>query len=217
MPFPTETSREGIGMTVTVHIDGVSCNASAGSSMLAVAHDNGFDIPSLCSNKKLEATGSCRLCVVEVEGSVSPLCTACTLRAHEGLRIMTSSPLVTASRIETLAYLLKEGPGCERIIEIARTHAPELVESGRVAEVDARPACILCGLCVSMCEKLGVGALQFTGKGSRRRIIKFVGDYLGSCINCNACTRVCPTHYIEQIDQDDIHTRSKTVAAESFG
>ena len=54
--------------TVTVHIDGQAVEVPAGTSVMRAASLAGTQIPKLCATDSLDAFGSCRLCLVEIEG-----------------------------------------------------------------------------------------------------------------------------------------------------
>lgn len=93
--------------TVTMSIDGQQVTVPKGTTVLEAAKTLGIDIPTLCHLKELAPDGSCRMCVVEVEGGrKGGLNTACTAHCQEGMVVHTGSPRVNDSRRFILDLLL---------------------------------------------------------------------------------------------------------------
>ena len=84
---PASASEE----TVRVEIDGLPTTVKAGSTIMRAARESGIDIPKLCATDSLEPFGSCRLCLVEVEGAKG-YPASCTMRVEEGMQIRTQTP-----------------------------------------------------------------------------------------------------------------------------
>lgn len=95
-------------MSGEISINGTTFPFTGGETILDVARRNGIDIPTLCHLKGTAPTGTCRVCVVEVEGS-NTLATACNTPAGENMVVKTESPLVIASRRTTIAQMLSAG------------------------------------------------------------------------------------------------------------
>jgi len=171
----------------------VSCERDA--ILLDVAAANGFDIPAVCHHEALPDYGACRLCLVEVtEGEWTSVEAACTYPVRrEGIQVRTDSEKVQRYRRLNAELLLARCPGSE----VVRRMAEKLgVEQVRLPQ-DGRDACILCGLCVNVCSELvGVGAISFVGRGSRRRVATPYDEPSEVCIGCGACAEVCPTGHI---------------------
>ena len=92
-------------MSIALTINEKVIEAEPGATVLDVAHAHGIVIPTLCHHPALPPAGSCRLCVVEVEGSAVPM-TACTLKAAPGMVIRTETPALAELRRTTLEMLL---------------------------------------------------------------------------------------------------------------
>jgi bidirectional [NiFe] hydrogenase diaphorase subunit len=170
---------------------------------LDVAKEMGIYIPTLCHHEALEPYGGCRLCVVEVtKGKWTWLTTSCNLPIREGLSIRTDTPEVRASRKMTLELLLARSPEAESLRKLAEELG---VEKFRFRTSDVLGKCILCGLCVRICERIiGVSALSFSKRGAQRRVTTPFGRKSNACIGCNACVAVCPTGHIVSEDRDSV-------------
>src|SRR5690554_575391 len=90
---------------IPVTIDGKEYLARDGQTILDVARENGLRIPTLCYTPKLKPLGSCRLCVVDIEGTPTPV-TACTTQVAEGQVIHTHTQRLERLRRETLKLIL---------------------------------------------------------------------------------------------------------------
>src|SRR5512138_1847121 len=96
-------------MSLQISINGRSLSVEKGKTILQVARANGIDIPTLCDFPGLPSHGSCRMCIVEIEGRASTP-TACTTLVEEGMVVQTNSPIVQSLRTELLKLLLSEHP-----------------------------------------------------------------------------------------------------------
>ena len=92
---------------ISVRIDGELCRASDGQTILDVARAYRKYIPTLCFLEGLTASGSCRLCLVEVAG-VGRLVPACTTPAQNGMSVATNSEKLLRHRQMALEFLLIE-------------------------------------------------------------------------------------------------------------
>ena len=96
-------------MSLQITIDGRSLCVEAGKTVLQAAHESGIEIPTLCNYPGLTSHGSCRMCIVEIEGrSNTP--TACTTPVEDGMVVQTDSSNVRALRLEMFKLLLSEHP-----------------------------------------------------------------------------------------------------------
>jgi len=181
-------------------IDGKEIEVERDRWALDVARQMGIDIPVLCHHPALEPYGACRLCVVEVtKGKWTWLTTSCDLPIREGLNIRTDTPAVTKSRKMALELLWSRAPEAECIRQLAEELG---VEKPRFSVRDDLGKCILCGLCVRVCDKLiGASAISFTKRGVARAVKTPFDAASGSCIGCNACAAVCPTGHILSVDK----------------
>ena len=196
---------------VTLKINGVVISAAASDTILAAAQRAGIYIPHLCYHPKLHPIGSCRLCVVEIEGVRDPLA-SCTTPVQEGIAVTTSSPNLERLRKEALNYILLnhplECPVCDKAgecrlqdlcQEFGITGQPFAVpdvqfktdyDSPLIEKHDAR--CVMCGRCVSICTEVqAVHAWEFTSRGYDARIETVSGKPL-DCEFCGQCVAVCP-------------------------
>ena len=76
--------------TVQVEIDGLPARVKAGTSILRAARESGVDIPKLCATDSLKAFGSCRMCIVEVEGRPG-FKASCTEPVRDGMQVRTQT------------------------------------------------------------------------------------------------------------------------------
>lgn len=180
-------------------IDGKEIEVERDRWALDVAREMGISIPTLCHHPALEPYGACRLCVVEVtRGKWTWLTTSCDLPIREGLSIRTNTPAVMKSRKMALELLWARAPEAERIQELAKELG---VEKPRFSMRDDLGKCILCGLCVRVCDQLiGASAISFTNRGVERRVSTPFDTASHRCIGCNACVAVCPTGHILTTD-----------------
>ena len=184
-------------------IDGKEIEVERDRWALDVAREMGISIPSLCHHPALDPYGACRLCVVEVtRGKWTWLTTSCDLPIREGLSIRTNTPEVIKSRKMALELLWAHAPEAECIQALAKELG---VEKPRFSLRDDLGKCILCGLCVRVCDKLiGASAISFVNRGVQRRIQTPFDTASDSCIGCNACVAVCPTGHILSSDKGSI-------------
>ncbi|MCK4307790.1 FAD-dependent oxidoreductase, partial [candidate division WOR-3 bacterium] len=164
-----------------------------GMTVLDVAKENNIDIPTLCYHEALESFGACRICVVEaLSGKWSKLVTACNYPVWDGIEVKTKSERVIKSRKMTLELLLARCPDVKKIQDLAREYG---IEKPRFKL--EKDNCILCGLCVRICEQMGVGAIQFVDRGINMKIDTPYHVASEFCRTCGACAFVCPTGAIK--------------------
>ncbi len=184
-------------MSFFITIDGKRVQAHEGEMVLQVARRAGIEIPTLCVHDAVEPFGACRLCMVEVTkpqwDGWKGLMTACLYPAAPDLQVETGSARVREVRRTVLDLLLARCPGSQVIRELAARHG---VEQTSFAERPAADLCILCGLCVRVCEKAATAAITTVNRGHRREVGTPFGDPPPDCIGCLACAHVCPTGHI---------------------
>jgi len=181
--------------TVRFIVDGRSIEAPEGTSILEAARSHGIDIPSLCYHPGLEAFGACRLCVVEIrkhgwDAGWKQLVTSCLYPVEEGLIVETHSPEVMENRKVVLDLQLARVPNSEVIRQLAAQHG--IHETSYTKREDA-DNCILCGVCVRVCEAIGANAIATFSRGPDKYVD--VPD-VDACIGCLACALTCPTDAI---------------------
>ncbi len=177
---------------IEITVDGRRIHTEEGRSVLEAAGEHGIEIPTLCHHPALEPYGACRLCVVEA-GSAgrARIVTSCNYPARQDLEVRTDSERVLRSRRMTLELLLARCPSVERLQELATRYG---VGEPRFEARDAEERCVLCGLCVRICrEKMGIGAVDFVGRGTGMRVAPAFDRKSAVCLTCGACATVCPT------------------------
>lgn len=174
---------------ITLTINGLSVTVEKGSTILDAATFLGFPIPTLCHMEGLSPYGACRLCVVEIgEGERAKLVSSCTYPAEEGLMVRTASSRVVRARRMVLELLLASCPQSKVIQDLASAHD---VRQQRFRQEDED--CVLCGLCVRMCEEQMVAkAIGFRGRGETRSIGTPFDVKSDVCRFCGGCSYVCP-------------------------
>ncbi|MDP8225846.1 MAG: NADH-dependent [FeFe] hydrogenase, group A6 [Candidatus Lernaella stagnicola] len=200
---------------VQIEVNGKTIEAKPGEMLLTTLRRNGINVPTLCHIEGLFPSGSCRMCVVEVEGRPG-LVPSCAFPVSPGLKVKTHSPRAVTARKTIIELLLANHP--DDCLYCARNNTCELqklaadlgvrhrVYHGTKSEyhIDASspaivrdPAkCILCGKCVRVCEEVqGVSAIEFTHRGSKTIVSTAFGEGLNvsACVNCGQCVMVCPT------------------------
>lgn len=184
----SETKKDMIHFT----INGIAVAAQPGWTVLDTAREYGIPIPTLCYHEAVEASGGCRLCVVEVkQGKWSKVVVSCMYPPTEGLEIFTDSPRVVNTRKWVLEMLLAECPASKEIRELAAEYG---VTSTRFKIENPEEQCMLCGLCVRVCQEVvGVRALSFGSRGTTKHIATPYMVPNTQCISCGSCLTVCPT------------------------
>jgi heterodisulfide reductase subunit A len=172
-------------------IDGKEIQVEEGTSILEAAQQLGIKIPTLCYHKALPAYGACRLCLVEISQNGRPpsVQASCTYPAQEGLAVKTDTERVTRARTIMAELLLARCPDSEEVQRIAKE-----LGVGKPRIEPKNEDCMLCGLCVRMCqERMGRGAISFAGRGSERKVQPAFDEQSDVCRTCGACYSVCPT------------------------
>ena len=175
-------------------IDTQQVEAQEGQTLLQAAKSIGIEIPTLCYHPAVPAAGACRICVVEVTGGGRPgLVPACAYPAQDGLEIQTHSERVRQSRRMTLELMLARSPNAKVIRELAEQYdAQALPLEGKDDD------CILCGLCVRVCQQvIGQSSICFVGRGPHREVSTPYEQMSDVCLGCGACAFICPTGAID--------------------
>jgi formate dehydrogenase alpha subunit len=207
------------GTIVICTLDGIEVFCEEGDTILKAAQSANVEIPLLCYHPELTLSGSCRICVVEVEGE-HELLPACSTPVKSGMVIYTASERVLEARRIILEMMLSQHFGdcltCDESGEcLLEKYAYDYGATGSLfqkAEYDEkihgiddynpliildRGKCILCGRCVRACEEWShANAISFVNKGHKMSISTLYDKGLEAnheCIFCGACISVCPT------------------------
>jgi formate dehydrogenase major subunit len=212
------TPESTLDETVTVEIDGLPATVKAGSTIMRAARESGVDVPKLCATDSVKPFGSCRLCLVEVEGR-NGYPASCTTVVEEGMKISTQTDALAKLRRNVMELYISDHPldcltcsangDCE-LQDMAGAVGLREVRYGfdgenhLDAEVDdSNPyfsfdpsKCIVCSRCVRACDEVqGTFALTIEGRGFESKVAASINEsFLDSeCVSCGACVQACPT------------------------
>lgn len=174
---------------IDLHINGLKVSVEKGTTVLEAARFLGFPIPTLCHMEGLSPYGACRLCVVEIgEGPKTKMVSSCTYRVEPGLKVRTTTTRVLKARKMVLELLLASCPQSKIIQDLAAAHD---IRQQRFRQ--EHEDCILCGLCVRMCEEqMMAKAIGFRGRGQNRSVGTPFDVKSETCRLCGGCMYVCP-------------------------
>ena len=214
--------------TVTLTIDGMDVTVPAGTSVMAAAMHAGTQIPKLCATDSLEPFGSCRLCLVEIEGRRGTPA-SCTTPAENGMVVRTQTDKLAKLRKGVMELYISDHPltcltcaangdcelqdmagvvglrevrygydGDNHVAPTAENYLPK-DESNPYFTYDPSK-CIVCNRCVRACEEVqGTFALTIAGRGFDSRVAAGPTDFMASeCVSCGACVQACPTATLQE-------------------
>ncbi|MCK4794828.1 MAG: (2Fe-2S)-binding protein, partial [Desulfobacteraceae bacterium] len=177
---------------ITFKLNGKEVQGEEGQYVLQVAEKYGVEIPTLCHHKALEPAGMCRLCTVLVsQGSWSKFVTACNYPIWEGMEVQTDTEALHQIRKLIVELLYARCPDVKLLKELAEKYD---IKEPRFPKED--DTCILCGLCVRVCERMGNSAISLTGRGVDMKVDTPFHIQTDVCLACGACAFVCPTGHI---------------------
>ena len=218
--------------TVEVEIDGVAVTVAEGTSIMRAAAEAGVDVPKLCATDTLKSFGSCRVCLVEIEGRPGTPA-SCTTPVAPGMKIATTSPKVDKLRQGVVELYLSDHPegscveGACELHAMAETVGLNEVRYGRSGHNhlaqpidDSNPyfnfdssACIVCSRCVRACDEIqGTLALTVEGRGFESKISASGTSFMESeCVSCGACVQACPTTALQEKSIIELGMPTRTV------
>ena len=228
-------ARTGAGITLT--IDGRQVTVPEGNSVMRAAIESGIGVPKLCATDSLESFGSCRMCLVEIEG-MRGLPASCTTPVRQGMQVATQTPRLEKIRRGVMELYISDHPldcltcsannDCElqdtaaqvglRDVRYGYAGANHLGETADTSNpyFDFDPSkCIVCSRCVRACEEVqGTFALTIEGRGFGSKVSagQKADDFLGSeCVSCGACVAACPTATLNEKAVKDIGKPERAV------
>jgi formate dehydrogenase major subunit len=214
---PISTSAEQVELT----IDGYAVSVPKGTSLMRAAIEAGIQIPKLCATDTLEPFGSCRLCLVEIEGRRG-YPASCTTPAENGMVVHTQGPKLQTLRAGVMELYISDHPldcltcsangNCELqtqagvvglravrygVGKAAGAHHCDLSKDESNPYFTYDPGkCIVCNRCIRACEETqGTFALTISGRGFASRISAGQDQPFmqSECVSCGACVAACPT------------------------
>jgi formate dehydrogenase major subunit len=209
---------------VSLTIDGRAMSVPAGTSVMRAAGQCGGSIPSLCATDSVEAFGSCRMCLVEIEGRRGTPA-SCTTPVEPGMVVHTQTERLARLRRGVMELYISDHPldcltcsannDCELQDTAAEVglrdvrygydganHLGEATDSSN-PYFDFDPSkCIACSRCVRACDEVqGTLALTIDGRGFASKVSagQAGDDFLSSdCVSCGACVQACPTATLQE-------------------
>jgi formate dehydrogenase major subunit len=208
---------------VTVYIDGNLIDVPAGTSVMRAAALAGQVVPKLCATDSLDPFGSCRLCLVEIDGRKGTPA-SCTTPCESGMSVTTQSPKLDKLRKGVMELYISDHPldcltcpangDCE-LQDMAGVVGLRDVRYGYeganhldAPTDDSNPyfsfdesKCIACSRCVRACDEIqGTFALTISGRGFGSKVsasegLKFIDS---ECVSCGACVQACPTSTLQE-------------------
>lgn len=208
---------------VTLTIDGMQVTVPEGTSLMRAAMDAGVKVPKLCATDSLEPFGSCRLCLVEIDGRKG-FPASCTTPAEAGMNVRTQTPKLQDLRKGVMELYISDHPldcltcsangNCE-LQDMAGVTGLRNVRYGfdganhlKDKKDESNPyftydpsKCIVCNRCVRACEETqGTYALTISGRGFESRVSAGQNENFmdSECVSCGACVEACPTATLQE-------------------
>src|SRR5580693_6582293 len=229
------TPRSVAQTLVSLEIDGKPVTVPAGTSVMRAAAEAGVQIPKLCATDSVEAFGSCRLCLVEIEGRKGTPA-SCTTPVEAGMKVRTQTPRLAKLRRGVMELYISDHPldcltcsangDCElqsqagavglrdvRYGYDGENHLESPTDASNPYFTFESSKCIVCSRCVRACEEVqGTFALTILGRGFESKVSPGGGDFFSSeCVSCGACVQACPTATLNEKSIIDKGTPERTV------
>ena len=221
--------------TVTVQVDGVDITVPKGTSVMRAAAEAGLSVPKLCATDSLQPFGSCRLCLVEIDGRKGTPA-SCTTPCEPGMVVRTQTPKVERLRRNVMELYISDHPldcltcpangDCE-LQDMAGVVGLREVRYGYEGDnhLDAptdssnpyfsfdESKCIVCSRCVRACDEVqGTLALTIVGRGFESKVSPGGTSFMDSeCVSCGACVQACPTATLEEKSVISLGMPTRTV------
>ncbi|MEJ2087440.1 MAG: molybdopterin-dependent oxidoreductase, partial [Gammaproteobacteria bacterium] len=201
---------------VRLEINGQPVEVPAGTSIMRAAAELGVAVPKLCATDSLQAFGSCRMCLVQIEGRRG--CAAsCTEPVADGMSVRTESDEIAKLRRGVMELYISDHPldcltcadngDCELqdvagVVGLREVRYQDAATHLDAAKDESNPyftfdpsKCIVCSRCVRACEEVqGTFALTIDGRGFDSKVATGADDFFTSeCVSCGACVQACPT------------------------
>ena len=228
---PASTSPECIDVVV----DGIPVSVPVGTSVMRAAAEAGVGVPKLCATDSLQPFGSCRLCLVEIDGKKGTPA-SCTTPCEPGMVVRTQTQRVEELRRNVMELYISDHPldcltcpangDCE-LQDMAGVVGLREVRYGYDGENhldaptdDSNPyfsfdesKCIVCSRCVRACDEIqGTLALTIVGRGFDSKVSPGGRSFFDSeCVSCGACVQACPTATLEEKSVIDLGMPTRTV------
>ncbi|MFT4131146.1 formate dehydrogenase subunit alpha [Labrys sp. (in: a-proteobacteria)] len=203
---------------VTLTIDGQEITVPEGTSIMRAAMEMGTQIPKLCATDMMDAWGSCRMCLVEIEGrNGTPA--SCTTPVAPGIKVKTQTSRLAEIRKGVMELYISDHPlDCLTCAANGDCELQDMAGAVGLREVrygyegdnhlgldkdTSNPyftfdtsKCIVCSRCVRACEEVqGTFALTISGRGFESRVSPGMDEafFDSECVSCGACVQACPT------------------------
>ncbi len=230
------TPRVRTEKTVTLTIDGAAVTVPEGTSIMRAAMELGTKIPKLCATDMLDAFGSCRLCLVEIDGRAGTPA-SCTTPVAPGMVVKTQTDRLKRLRKGVMELYISDHPldcltcsangdcelqdmaGAVGLREVrygydgAKHPNPGLDVSNPYFTYDPSK-CIVCSRCVRACEEVqGTFALTIAGRGFGSVVSPGMEEsfFSSECVSCGACVQACPTATLNEKSVIEIGTPEHSV------
>lgn len=229
------TPKSNSDVMVSVTIDGETHLVPEGTSVMRAAGESGCDIPKLCATDSLQPFGSCRMCIVEIDGRRGTPA-SCTTPVEDGMVVRTQTAKVAKLRKGVMELYISDHPldcltcsangdcelqdmaGVAGLREVrygmdGKNHLDAPTDSSNPYFSFDESKCIVCNRCVRACDEVqGTLALTIEGRGFNSKVSPGGLNFLSSeCVSCGACVQACPTATLQEKSVIDLGMPTRTV------